>query len=164
MPLIFWHGQLLFRNNQLAMDLRCCCTGTCCGRNFPPGPTPLHYSDTMNLTLTDVTDCPCINGIVIPLTWSGGLPGWSGTGPGGACALLNETWVLRCGQTCGDWELDMLGPTACVLTPDPVSANDVGCSCNPVSLAFSGMDLTGVGCCDGDISGAGSISATIAEA
>ena len=35
MPIIFWEGQILFRNSQLAMDLACCCgegESCCCTR------------------------------------------------------------------------------------------------------------------------------------
>lgn len=150
--------------NRIARHQRCCCNLTmCCGRRFPVGPTPLHYSSQMKWTLTDVEDCPCIEGIEIILEWDN-IAGWVGTGPGGGdCALLSARWKLNCGETPDDWSISLEGPTACVMTPQPAHPVPGQGSCDLVFLPFTNLLMTGIGCCDGDMSGSGEISGIIEE-
>ena len=51
MSLIFWEGQLLFRNGRLAKDLNCCCEGdggVCC---------KIQYSTAVRLRFTSTGTC-----------------------------------------------------------------------------------------------------------
>lgn len=147
-------------------DSECCCpVEGCCDRLEPPGATPEHLPTTFTLTITDVADCGCVDGLMITLTWDAIAQAWKGTGPGGgACALLSEEWTLDCSTAEGggtSWILAMAQVTSCIQTPLPALAN-AGFTCNPVRLEFD-IHVDGIGCCDGAMSGSGDIHVVVEE-
>lgn len=169
MPLMFNNGVLLFSDAGLvAMDPNCCCDGPCCDRLNPPGNTPEHLPSTLTMTLTDTATCPCIDAVVITLTWNATNSQYEGTGPGGACAHLSEEWRLSCGSNpadgvagCQHWQLSIAETTACIMDGAPFFAL-TGCTCDPLHLEFE-MSFLGIGCCDGAMGGEGTVHISIDE-
>ena len=165
----FRNGTILFVDNLIAMDPSCCCDGPCCDRLVPPGATPAHLPETLTMVLTNTVTCPCIDAVSITLTWNVGNSQYEGTGPGGACALLSETWRLSCtgsnpdtgASGCQHWQLSIAEATACIMDGDPFFAL-TGCTCNPLHLEFD-MAFLGIGCCDGSMGGEGTVHVTIDE-
>ena len=172
MSLIWWDdgagksGLLSPDGVSLTDDPSCCCGGDCCDRLYPPGATPAHLPETLTLTITSVTDCGCVDGTVITLTWDVTFNAWLGTGPGGgACALLSEEWRVSCSinpdatSSCQNLQLSIGGVTSCIMSPAfPL----VGCSCNPISLEYD-VNVSGLGCCDGSMDGSGTITVAVTE-
>lgn len=143
--LYLWNDTILVNQDhgdKIAADQACCCTGTgCC-----PG---LPTTATLQLVVTNVSDCGCADGLAVTLTYDGTLQCWVGTGPGGGgCGLLSVTWRLCCVTAslgCGGYQLSESGGV-CISTPT-MSDPDT-CACDPLHLEFD-MTFTGLGCCDG---------------
>jgi hypothetical protein len=163
--LIFHNGQLLFVDGQLAMSTACCCSG-CCSRPAVNSGQPNALPETLTATFTNVSTCGCADGFVLTLTWSASEGVWIGTGPGGTCGLRGETFRLACsdatcasGVGCRTFKFTIVGLTSCL---NVSKCADAGCTCSPISLTFSDISLSGLGCCDG-FPGSGVITVTITE-
>jgi hypothetical protein len=83
-----------------------------------------------------------------PLT-SNGTANWS-SGNVLVCGGKTLTITVRCGfgqVGCNDLVLDMVCQNTIASGQHP----DAGCSCNPLSLTYSNLTVTG-GCCTGTVS------------
>lgn len=143
-------------SNGSILRVRCCCDDLC-------GCTPA-LPETLRMTIANVTDCGCVDAVVIDLVWDPLGPYWEGTGPGGgACAALSETFRLLCDDTvtpagCDQYQLTMVGNTAC----NAVTTGPDACTCDPYTATFT-LIVDGLGCCDGAMSGSGVFEVTIEE-
>jgi hypothetical protein len=115
---------------------------TCCGNALPT---------TLYATLGNGGGCACASGTTIPLTWDG-ISKWTGTGATG-CGH-NITLNLSCpsGSTCTGFTLTYSYPDSCHASGTAVTKG--GCTCNPLSLPYISIQMTGCGC-------TGTIQATI---
>jgi hypothetical protein len=148
----------------------CCCEiNNCCGRGTPDSDDPNKFPNTLTLTLTNVSNCACINGQTITLTWDTVQGGWFGTGGAlsAGCTIDTANWELTCsddgvdpGNDCRDYILVMTQPSggACVTISDFANS---GCSCDPLELEFT-LNPAGIGCCDSPF-GPFEITATVTE-
>ena len=146
----------------------CCCElVNCCGRGDPDSDDPNKFPNTLTLTLTNVSNCGCINGQTITLTWNTVQGAWEGTGGAlsGACTIDTASWRLVCSDDgadpayqCNDFKLILVSGGACVSIEDFANS---GCSCDPLELEFT-LNPAGIGCCDGAF-GPYEITATVTE-
>lgn len=143
------NGKILLSGGKLAIDPACCCDVDCCG-----GDVVADYP-TLYLHLTNVSDCACLDGICIELTYDAFNGYWSGTGPGGGgCDATNVEWQFSCISNPG------AGADVCLNFRLSISSAGVvcvwggafpdSCNCPPnPSWTFTVL-LSGVGCCDAD--------------
>jgi hypothetical protein len=115
------------------------CFQGCC-----PDPWPA----TLHATVPVGSGCPCLDGTVVTLSYSGGTNTWSGSA--NVCSDELFTIVFQCGGvSCSDSTLTVdfenhgtVGPITPVF----------GCACSPINVAFIGIQFPTLGGeCDGDI-------------
>lgn len=149
MSLVFNNGALLFRNGQLAFAPACCCTGECCQRRLPIGPTPAHLPTVLHATITNVLCCAACDGVTFDLTWDAATLSWRYAGSAHACSLATAgvEWVLTClgRATCPqNFSLSQSG-SVCTTSEE---TNTNACSCSPLSLVFNFTSFSGITCCN----------------
>lgn len=158
MSMLQWHPttqHLLWASSQrLAGGPDCCCNNLCC---------PVRPADTLYATLSDITDCSCIDLVEFTLVWDEVGDYWEGGPTGSGCAIIDEVFRLLCDNTrdandCFRYKLILVGGTSCIA--DPVYPDD--CSCDPFWAQFT-MAVNGLSCCNDSFSGSGTIGVYITE-
>jgi hypothetical protein len=159
-------GQIVRAHNGLiTRNPNCCCGSDCCG-----GTLGTDYP-TLYLHLTNVSDCGCIDGQCIELTWDGVNQIWTGTGggpAGGDCSADEADWTFTCENnpngalgSCFDFKLFMAGAgVTCFMINDGYPSD---CFCgDDVDDPWWEYDfsVSGISCCD-SFSGSGTFTARV---
>lgn len=165
-----WEGKILKVGGRIAVSEDCCCgTGPCCGKNLPtdafgtPSADPKHPT-TLTATFTNTSDCACVDGMVVTLTWSAIGQYWEGPGDAAeSCSLSSgETFTLSCGEfdrtDCRSFKFTFSGGSCILNSGDQPLSN---CTCDPIHLEYD-MSVSGLGCCD-SMDGSGVIHVEIDE-
>lgn len=145
-------GQIVRAANGLITRNPDCCCGTgedCCG-----GDVPTDYP-TLYLHLTNVSDCACLDGICIELTYDPLDGFWSGVGPGGGgCDATNAIWRFACidnpdagDDLCLNFRLSLMDAG---VVCNAYSAFPDSCNCPPDPSWTYTIILSGIGCCNTD--------------
>ncbi len=156
MTTVYRHnGDVLKEGDLVAKSSNCCCEDCC---PYPCDSLLLCFSSD---------DCPCANGCCIQLDWVEVDSCWVGQGAcGNSCALETTEWKLCCcnnneaaEKPCQQYCLSYLDTNACVLLTDPLFPTNT-CECDPFTLVFFPIDITGIGCCN-NMTGGGRLVGTI---
>lgn len=158
MSLMTWGGTILEVGGMLAESQACCCETPCCD------PRP---ADTLHVTLSNVSDCGCIDAVTFDIVWDEVNQWWEGSPGLAGCALLMETFRLRCDTSrtlaegespCLKYIFTIVGVTSCL----PVNEYPYECQCDPFVAQFDITIKGGIGCCD-SMAGSGHIGVSITE-
>src|SRR5260370_41527150 len=107
-------------------DTGCCpVTVPCCGNLLP---------DTLNATISNLTNCSCADGASIKLVWDPMMSVWTGTGAMGSCGN-NITLNFSCGGGgCTGFGFALVSARAWTLFS---SSQNAGCGCRPLHGGFN---------------------------
>lgn len=120
-----YHHHLHYHDNETGSGE--CVTVNCCSNQIP---------DTLPVTVTSKTGtCTCLPDS-FDLAWNGSV--WSATLGGAPCDV--NTFILRCDGATGGCNDFTFNSGVCSFSPD------VGCTCDPLNLVFSNVNLTGCAC------------------
>lgn len=172
MGVVFYNGQLLFRNGALAMSTACCCEGACtdcpAGQPTMGDPHTLPVVNTLYARITNVENCACLDGLCIPLAWNGVLPGhqdgaWQGTLEFLDCLDGVTPRYITLGVSCCGSLGFHLGSDFCTAGATPTQGYpcpnalttpftnavrvDAGWSCRPYNMTWANFGIQG--CCNG---------------
>ncbi len=117
-------------------------SGPCSGSGVLLPCCPNALPTTLHATVQNVSGCPCLDGIVVPLTYSSATTSWSG-----GIAVCGGSQISM-GFQCGISSCATAGLTGNFDGYNFTSATvDPGCSCSPPQMVFGNVVLNAASQC-----------------